>query len=333
MKINSLNIISFLKKLPLLFLLIDAPITANSQKIEKMNKPYHPFKSEKAKEKYLAYYDKHAEILSVPSENKYIETSYGNTFLRISGSENKPPLVMLHGDSENSLSWALQIKDFSKHYRTYVIDNVYDNGRSIYYRHFKEPDDYIKYLDELFDSLDLKNNINLIGFSYGGWLSSIYALSHPDRINKIVLISPASTVLPPNTSYLIRAILAHSVPCRYFIKRQLYWERNGLIAQGEKGRAMVDQMVEELMLARKCFKKRKFIVPTVLTDSDLQNIKIPTLFLVGENEVLYSAQKAVKRIENIPQAQAEIIPNASHDVTLSQPDTVNNMVLDFFLNK
>lgn len=298
-----------------------------------MNKPYHPFKSEKAKMKYLDYYDKRAEVWPVTSENKYVETSYGKTFIRISGSKNKPPLVLLHGDSENSLYWFKQIEEFSKHYRTYVIDSVYDNGRSIYYKHFKEPDDYVNYLDELFDSLELSNNINLFGFSYGAWQTSIYALSHPERLNKIILISPSATVLQPRAAYLIRGISAHVFPCRYLCKKIVYYDRNGLIIQGEKGRVIADQMVEDLLIAAECFKKRKFVAPTVLKDSDLQSFKVPVLFLVGENEVLYSAQKAIERIKNFPQIQAEIIPNACHDATLSQAIIVNKKVLDFLLNK
>jgi len=319
--------------LNILTFLIAITIISCSNKIIRISEPYHPFKSEKAKEKYLAYYDQQAKTWPVSSENTYIETSFGKTFIRISGPEDKPPLVLLHGDTENSLSWALQIGEFSKHYRTYVIDHVYDNGRSIYSKHFKEPDNYVKYLNELFDSLGFVNNINLLGFSYGGWQTSLYALSYPDRLNKVILISPAATVLPVRTGYLIRAILAHSFPGRYFKKKQIYWERNDLIIQGEKGQAIADQMIEELMLARECFKKRKFVIPTVLKDSDLHNFKVPVLFLVGENEVLYPAQKAVKRVKNIPQIQIEIIPKASHDITLSQAEIVNRKVLDFLLKK
>ena len=159
-----------------------------------MNKSYHPFKSEKAKEKYLAFYDEHAKLWPVPSKNKYIETSYGQTFVRISGPEDKLPLILLPGDTENSLSWMPQIKEFSEHYKTYAIDCIYDNGRSIYSSPLKELRDFVNWLDELFDSLNLKNGINLLGFSYGGWQASIYALAHPERLNKIILISPSATV-------------------------------------------------------------------------------------------------------------------------------------------
>ena len=295
-----------------------------------MNESYHPFKSEKAKEKYLTFYDERAKMWPVASKNKYIETSYGQTFVRVSGSEDKPPLILLPGDTENSLSWIPQIKAFSEHYETYALDHIYDNGRSIYSRPLKEPQDFINWLNELFNSLNLKNNINLLGFSYGGWQTSIYALAHPERLNKIILISPSTTVMQPRIRYLIPAIIVHFFPIHFITKKLVYWERKCLVKQGEAGRAIADQMIEEIVLAGKCFKKRKFVNSTVLSDDDLQKLKIPVLYLIGEKEVLYFPNKVVQRLNDVaPQIKTIIIPDASHDITHSQTEIVNKKILDF----
>ncbi|WP_340198834.1 alpha/beta fold hydrolase [Ascidiimonas sp. W6] len=295
-----------------------------------MNKSYHPFKSEIAREKYLAFYDKRAKLWPVPSKNKYIETSYGQTFVRISGSEDKPPLILLSGDSENSLSWMSQIKEFSEHYKTYALDQIYDNGRSIYSRPLKEPRDFVNWLNELFDALNLKNDINLLGFSYGGWQASIYALSYPERLHKVIVISPSSTVMRPRVKYLVLSVTTHFLPIYFFAKKLVYWERKCLVKQGEAGRAIADQMIDELVLAGKCFKKRKFVKPTVLMDTDLQKLTIPVLYLIGEKEVLYSPNKVVQRLNDVaPQIKTLIIPDASHDITHSQAEIVNQKVLDF----
>ena len=295
-----------------------------------MYESYHPFRSEKAKAKYLAFNDKQSKLWPLPSKNKYISTSYGQTFVRINGSDDKPPLILLPGDTENSLSWIPQIKEFSKYYQTYALDHIYDNGRSIYSRPLKGPDDFVNWLNELFNALNLKNDINLLGFSYGGWQTSIYALAHPERLNNIILISPAATIFQPRIGYLIAAIFVHFFPIQFFVKKLVYWERKCLVRQGVAGRAKADQMIEELVLAGKSFKKRKQVNPTVLTDSDLQNIKIPVLFLIGEKEVLCAANKAVKRLNDVaPQIKTVIIPDASHDITHSQTELVNREVLDF----
>ncbi len=70
--------------------------------------------------------------------------------------------------------------------------------------------------------------------------------------------------------------------------------------------------------------------PPVLTDKAWQDFHVPCLFLVGENEKIYSAEAAVRRLNRIaPQVQAEIVPGAGHDLTLVHPDLVTRRVLQF----
>ena len=54
---------------------------------------YHPFRSVQAKEEYLAIYDRQAKQWPLESESRMVETSYGKTFVRISGPENAPPQI------------------------------------------------------------------------------------------------------------------------------------------------------------------------------------------------------------------------------------------------
>lgn len=295
-----------------------------------MKETYHPFRSLDAKDRFLKYYDNRATLWPVDSESKMVQTSYGKTFVRISGPQDAQSLVLLHGDTENSNSWLPQIETFSEKYRTYAIDNIFDNGRSIYSVPLESSDDFVNWLNELFNELNLGDNINLVGFSYGGWVTSSYALSYPNRLNTLILISPAGTVLSPRIEFLVRGMLTHFITNRFFIESQLNWERVGLLEKGDAGRAVIDQMVEELLLAKQCFKQRGFVVPIVLSDEDWQNLKMPILFLVGEKEVLYSSQKAVQRLNRVtPQVQTEIVPHASHDITHSQAELINKKIMDF----
>ena len=62
-----------------------------------------PFGSAKAKEQYLAMYDANAKAWSVDSETRNIETSFGQTFVRISGPVDGPSLVLLPGGGVTSL--------------------------------------------------------------------------------------------------------------------------------------------------------------------------------------------------------------------------------------
>ena len=76
------------------------------------------------------------------------------------------------------------------------------------------------------------------------------------------------------------------------------------------------------------------IAPTVLTDEELGSLTIPVLFLVGENEVIYPADKAVHRLQAVaPSIDTEVIPNASHDLTISQTKIVNSKAASFLLGR
>jgi pimeloyl-ACP methyl ester carboxylesterase len=67
-----------------------------------------------------------------------------------------------------------------------------------------------------------------------------------------------------------------------------------------------------------------------LQDHELESLRMPTLFLVGEHEKIYCAAKAVRRLSRVaPRIRAEIIPAAGHDLTIAQPGMVNRKILEF----
>lgn len=289
---------------------------------------HHPFRSPQAKQEYLRFYDHQAEQWPTPSDARVVGTSFGQTFIRIQGPVDGAPLVLLPGDTETSLSWLPVIEPLSQSFRTYAIDHVYDNGRSIYTKEMSRPSDFVDWLDDVFDALGL-DRLNLAGYSYGAWQAALYALAHPDRVEKLVLLAPSATVLSPGPVILTRAILYHFLPCRFVARNYFHWYGPDAV-NNVRTRARVDEMVEEDLLARRCFKKKKFVRPTRLTDANWKEMKVPTLFLVGENDRTYSAQRAVHRLCRVaPQVEAKIAPNTDHYILQVNPDWVVRSVLRF----
>jgi pimeloyl-ACP methyl ester carboxylesterase len=93
---------------------------------------------------------------------------------------------------------------------------------------------------------------------------------------------------------------------------------------------MLDEEVDAAFVRMRCYKPIRLVNPTVLADEELQSIQVPAFFLVGENERIYSAQKAIQRLHKVaPQIKAEVIPNAGHDLTIVQTEKVNTKVLEF----
>ena len=290
---------------------------------------YHPFRSEAAKREYLALYDMRVKKWPVDSQTRFVDTAYGQTFVRMSGPVGAPPLVLLHGAGGDSLQWIHNIEALSKRYRVYAVDNIYDYSRSIYTKIIKNSDDYVKWLDELFSVLGLGNHIKLIGLSYGGWLTSQYVLRFPGRLDKIVLVAPAGTVLPIRLEWVIRAVLCF-LPHRYFTKSFLFWLLEDLVKKDEDSRIMLEEEVDAVVVRMRCYKTIRLIRPTVLGDVELKRINVPTLYLVGEHEKIYSASKAIRRLHKVaPQIKTEVIPDAGHDLTFVQAEMVNKKVLEF----
>jgi len=290
---------------------------------------FHPFRSAEAKSQYLAFEDEMERTWPIVSEERFVQTSYGKTFMRISGPLNAPPLILLPGGGANSIIWNANIKALSEEYRTYALDNIYDYGRSVYKRKIEDGEGYADWLSELSDTLNLGNDIRLIGYSYGGWVVSQYATYHPERIEKLVLIAPAFTVLPLTGEFILQMIKT-IIPIRYFKKKVMYWVWDDLAQMGEWGRRIVEDRIDYYQIALKSFKFKQPVNPTVLSDEELKEFKVPLLYMVGENEKAYNAHDAIARLNNInPRISTVMIDGTGHDLMFTDTDTVNHVILDF----
>jgi pimeloyl-ACP methyl ester carboxylesterase len=288
----------------------------------------HPFKSPELRDKFLKDYDQRARNWPVPSEAMMIDTSYGKTFVRVCGPADAKPLVLLHGAGVSSLYWIPCIRSLSGHFRVYAIDGLYGTGRSVYTKPIKKVSDYNDWLNELFNAFELGNDVNGMGHSYGSWQISEYAIRFSEKLNKIVLLAPGATVLSIRLEFYIRSLLMLLFPTR-FIQSFFMWAYRDYAAIDKDG---AKAFIDTALLAFACFKLKRLIIPTVLSNDELKGFKNPTLFLVGQNEKLYSARSAVKRLNTVaPQITTEIIPNAGHDLLYAQTEMVNKKVLEFLM--
>ena len=259
------------------------------------------------------------------SEERIVPTTYAPTFVRISGPATGPPLILLHGAGSTSLMWVPNIQALSVAYRTFAVDQVNEFGRSLCTKPLRSFDDLIRWLDELIDSLQL-STVNLTGLSYGGALAAQYALRFPARVNKLVLLAPGNTVLRIGTGLLLRMLMTAFSRGRGIPSLMRYMFPD----MARKDPAWVDAVVEQVQLGMRSLQRRKILFPRVLTDAEWRSLRVPSLFLVGEHEVIYSAEEAVRRLNRAaPAVTTEIIPSAGHDLTFAQSEVVNRRILEF----
>lgn len=290
-------------------------------------KPHFPFRSARAKERYLARYDAQAKAWPVPSEERRVQTSFGETFVRVSGPEAAPPMVLLSGIGSPGLMWRYNVAALSGRYRTFAVDNIHDHGRSVESRPVTSADDFAAWLDSLLDGLALAS-VSLVGLSYGGWIGAHFALRHRERVRALVLIAPAGTVLPIASGFIWRGILC-ALPLRRPV-RSLVEFMTPDVLRLPGGRALVDGWVEDSWVALRSFAPRRMVAPIPLSDDQLRSLKMPTLFVVGEHETIFPPAEALARLRAVaPQIETVLLPGCGHDLFAAQAEAMSRHVLEF----
>lgn len=61
----------------------------------------------------------------------------------------------------------------------------------------------------------------------------------------------------------------------------------------------------------------------------LPEIKAPTLIVVGENDALFSVERARAERDLLSDARLEVIPEAGHSTPIEQPDAVTDVLRSF----
>lgn len=165
---------------------------------------FRPFTSRQARDRYLAHYETLEKSWPVESENRTVSTEHGATFMRVSGPADAPPLVLLPGGQSTSLVWRWVIEPLSARFRTYALDSIYDMGHSVRARPIRDVADLSAWLDAVLDALGLTDGVHMAGISFGAYATAEYALHAPQRLRKIVWVSPVMVAAPLSQEFLER---------------------------------------------------------------------------------------------------------------------------------
>lgn len=289
---------------------------------------YYPFRSEAAKRRYLERYNERAAAWPVPSEERIVDTSFGRTFIRVSGHGAAPPLIMLPGVGSPGLLFSANVASLSQHFQTIAVDNIHDFGRSVETRAVTGAEDFTAWLDEVCTGLNLGDKVNFLGLSYGGWIAAHYALRYPGRVNRLVLLAPAGTVAPIPWGFIWRGILC-LIPFRFLMKNFMNWIATTDVPD-EGAQQMIARMTDDAYLAQRSFKPRRMVPPVPLADEELGNLPSSTLFLVGDREVIFDPHKALLRLNSAaPQIRTEMMHGTGHDFFVARAKEVNRRIIDF----
>jgi pimeloyl-ACP methyl ester carboxylesterase len=291
-----------------------------------------PFKSAKGAAEYGAAYDALMRLWPVSYQPLDISSRFGSTHLVVSGPENAPPVVLLHGYFATLAMWAANVPALSQDYRVYAVDVMGQPSRSIPDQPIRSRADFVEWLTTILDALGIERAY-LVGMSYGGWLTLNYAISAPERVERIALLSPAGSFLPNVRSFTLRTLPIMLFRRRFWVERFMRWLTYAENLQDPDVRRFTDYEVDQLYMGSKHFgmsPETLRILPSPFSDAELSAMRVPTLLLIGQQEVLYDPAAALSRARKfIPHLDGVLIPRASHDMSYSQHDVVDARILEF----
>jgi pimeloyl-ACP methyl ester carboxylesterase len=288
------------------------------------------FTSHHGEVEILRAYDAIMNQWPVSYKELTIHTSFGETHVVTSGSENAPPVVLLHALLASATSWYRNVEALSQSYRIYAVDVVGEGNKSRPVKPIASLDDFLHWFTELIDSLGI-DTFYLVGNSYGGFTAAYYAMKLQERIRKLVLIGPAATVYPmrPFTLHMfIPKAMYKFFPKLPGLKRTMRhsvdWMHKGL---------SVDPLWEPFFYYSMVYGDLiNQVFPRVYSKEELTQIKAKVLLILGAKEAIYNNLQSVIRSaqELIPNVEVAIIPEAHHITALAQPEKVNWKLLQFF---
>jgi len=261
----------------------------------------------------MGIYESALERWPVPYERINVSTRHGETFVIACGPISASPLILLHGAGTNSAIWGANIADFSRDFRVYAVDLLGEAGKSAPNRPAWDGPAYAEWLEDVLDALHINQAI-LVGISQGAWTALKFAVSRPERVEKLVLMCPGG-IIPDRTSFIFRAIGLSLLG---------EWGTKKLVQMLYGDQPMPDGVEEIIVQMMRNFKPRLGILP-IFSDDELRRLTMPTLLIGGTADVMRDIPKAAARLEKfIPQLTVIIIPGAGHVLM----DTTDG-ILDF----
>ncbi len=250
-----------------------------------------------------------------------------------------PPAVLLHGYAGSIWNWERQIEPLGRRFTLYIPDLI-GQGLSAKPRAAYTPAFHTEWLKGFLDAIGAPRAA-LVGHSMGAGLACAMALSHPSRVDRLVLISgfPKGLLDYIATSHLRRLYewksgilfgLGYRLLGRGAFRKLLgglVWDRS-LVTQ--------DVVERAYRLCKDCGKSRPLwsaLSNLDLWETDyaarLHTIAAPTLIIWGSDDrfVPLAAGQALHRL--IPQSRLSILAQAGHLPMWERPEEVNRLIIDF----
>jgi pimeloyl-ACP methyl ester carboxylesterase len=289
------------------------------------------FRSQALETQYYRAYDAVLQQWFVPYAELDIPSRFGATHVIVSGPEDGYPILLLPPGGTYAPIWVRNVGPLSRSFRVLAVDILGEVNKSKPIRPILSHAEFMQWMADLLDGLGIER-AHLVGNSNGGFFALETALNLPERVNKVVLISPAATFVQMRAWWLHLFIPAH-IFGSFFGSEKMVLKAYDWLWQGFP----MDDCFAELRRVNKLAGAalRPSInraVPRVFSDEELRRVQAPVLLLIGDHEVIYKPEDAIRRASRLVRdLKAEIVPNANHTAQYTAPDFVNSAIEKYLL--
>ena len=268
--------------------------------------------------------------LRAPADMRLIDGLH--LHVRDTGPRDAPALILLHGFGASLQTWDAWAGRLEAHYRVIRYDlpgfgltgtdptGDYTDARGV------------RVLLALMDQMRI-GRATLIGNSLGGKIAWNFALDHPDRVDRLVLISPDGFA-SPGFEYGKKAELSLVMRLLPYVMPRSMLRQSLLPAYGDPTRLTDATLTRyrDLMLApgvRRAMLARMQQVMLADPAPLLARIHAPTLLLWGDRDGMIPIANARDYLRAMPDATLVTLPGLGHVPFEEAPDRSLAPVLEF----
>jgi pimeloyl-ACP methyl ester carboxylesterase len=260
------------------------------------------YRSQRDEQTALISYEAVLASWPVPHESRLIPTRHGETFVITCGDPAAPPLVLLHGAGSNSATWAGYMPSYAARFHVFCADLPGEAGKSSPERPDWRGPAFAEWVEDVLDACGIAK-ARLMGVSQGGWTALKFAVAHPERVDRMVLVSPGG-IVRDRFSFAFRALL---------LARLGDWGRRRLAAS-LMGRESLSRAAADSPPVIRGFRHRVGALP-IFTDEELRRLACPVQLIAGGRDPLRDTEAIAARLQRLlPALEIEVVPVAGHIV-------------------
>jgi len=241
------------------------------------------------------------------------------------------PLVLLHGFTLNTQMWEDQFAAFARHSRVIRYD-MRGSGRSD--QPTEEPFIAVDDLCALLDALGVSRTV-VLGLSRGGGVAIDFALAYPERTGALVLVDSALRGWSWSEDYS-RSLdeLAITAKTQGVEAARQRWLAHPLFLPARERPELAARLAQIVASYSgwswlRTSPEREANLPT---PRPLEQIRVPTLLVIGERDIGEFQAIAHHIASSIPQLTKRVLPGVGHMANMEAPEAFNEVVLSFLGN-